>query len=223
MGGRHSMTEEKVNRLKDVGFAWIVEDKKVWLAEGDPPADRAHIRDGSSHRKRGRPRKIEDNAAATTAAMADGQTNSTKMRPIRPKWLAMLQVLREYKEQHGTCEIPRAETSERLVAARQWAKNQKNLHLRWRQGQEVGMTQEKADVSLCVARMRCQNHFDLPYVCNGRCWLPPPPYSSYSRRSGWSSRLPGRTCTTKSTNTRKSMGTLRSPRRKIPTSLRGCR
>mmetsp|Transcript_40343 Transcript_40343/g.66070 ORF Transcript_40343/g.66070 Transcript_40343/m.66070 type:complete len:532 (-) Transcript_40343:140-1735(-) len=152
MGGRHSMTEEKVNRLKEVGFTWIVTDKKAWLAEDTPAMVSLNKGvDGAPKKKRGRPRKtaqmkIEEmeEARATAASVSNG--SASKNRPIRPKWLGMLQKLREYKEQNGTIEISSEETEEELAALGQWTKNQRNLHIRWRQGHDVGMTQEKADM-----------------------------------------------------------------------------
>ncbi|KAL7535298.1 hypothetical protein ACHAXR_006396, partial [Thalassiosira sp. AJA248-18] len=148
MGGRHSMTDEKVNRLKEVGFDWIVLDKKKWLAE-DPVANIG----SNGKRKRGRPRKTaamrlaEMEAAAASAGGGGGGRSSSKNRPIRPKWLAMLQKLKEYKETHGTIEIVAEENmSDELATLSQWCKNQRNMHIRWRQGHDVGMTQEKSDL-----------------------------------------------------------------------------
>lgn len=146
MGGRHSMTEEKVKRLKEVGFGWIVSDKKRWLAE-DPPT----MASPNGKRKRGRPRKtaaskLEELEAAAAIKEEEEAFIRPKNRPIRPKWLAMLQKIQEYKEVHGTMEVSNDETDEDLVVLRQWCKNQRNMHIRWRQGHDVGMTQEKADL-----------------------------------------------------------------------------
>ena len=143
MGGRHSMTEEKVNRLKEAGFTWIVTDKKKWLAE--EPASTP-----TGKRKRGRPRKTAAMRLAEMEASPEskpGARGESKNRPIRPKWLGMLNQLKEYRAQHGTIEISSEETDEELSELRQWCKNQKNMHIRWRQGHDVGMTLEKADVS----------------------------------------------------------------------------
>ena len=116
-----------MNRLKDAGFSWIVSDKKKWLAE--------EIGSGNK-KKRGRPRKsLEDR----------GMPKAPK--PIRAKWMNMYDKLKEYKEKYNTIEISPDETQdEDLMALRTWAKNQKNMHIRWRQGHDVGMTQEKSDM-----------------------------------------------------------------------------
>ena len=39
---------------------------------------------------------------------------------------------------------PRGDHEE--LIARTWCKNQKNMHIRWRQGHDMGMTQEKSDM-----------------------------------------------------------------------------
>ena len=146
------MTEEKVNRLRDLGFGWIVSDKQEWLAEP--------LEDGK--RKRGRPRKTaqqkmldqmerEAIKAEFVTGGGGGESSNNKQpggtpKPIRQKWLGMLEQLRRYKEANGTIEIGSEETEEELVALRQWVKNQRNMHIRWRQGHDVGMTQEKSDL-----------------------------------------------------------------------------
>lgn len=147
MGGKHSMTEEKVNRLKAAGFAWVYADKKAWLEE-----DATASGEGGSGKKRGRPRKTaqmkmrEDLAAAVAATAAINLTP----KPIRLKWLTTYQKLKEYKERTGSIDIPEDETDEELATLRLWCKNQKNSHSRWKQGYDVGMTQEKANVSYCL-------------------------------------------------------------------------
>lgn len=154
VGGKHSMTEEKVNQLKEAGFTWIYSDKRAWLEEEGAAAA------GSGTKKRGRPRKTASSnlrqnlaaAAATSgsyaAAMIDVAGGKTPInKPIRVKWLATYQKLKEYKERTNSLDIPEEETDEELVALRLWVKGQKNLYCRWRQGYDVGMTQEKADVS----------------------------------------------------------------------------
>ena len=123
MGGRHSMTEEKVNRLKDAGFTWIVSDKKAWLAEES----------SMKKRGRGRPKNLK-------------QMKEEKEQKPRQKWLSMYAKLVEYKQQHNTIEISSDETDEELLSLRTWCKNQKNMHSRWRQGHDVGFTQEKANM-----------------------------------------------------------------------------
>ncbi len=134
IGGKHSMTEEKVNQLKAAGFTWISSDERAWLEEES----------SSTKKKRGRPRKTAKMAAAEAARR--GQISTPK--PIRAKWLATLQKLREYKERTNSINIPEEETDKELVALRLFVKGQKNLYCRWKQGFDVGMTQEKADVSL---------------------------------------------------------------------------
>mmetsp|Transcript_33806 Transcript_33806/g.73100 ORF Transcript_33806/g.73100 Transcript_33806/m.73100 type:complete len:1083 (+) Transcript_33806:113-3361(+) len=190
MGGRHSMTEEKVNRLKELGFDWIVEDKKRWLAEDTPAAVTNVNHDGTTKRKRGRPKKTPEKkmeemeaAAAEATAAAQSYPEGTiinmdgtprkkmgrprktpemkkeeiaaaiaagesikKTRPIRSKWLGMLQKLKEYKEKHGTMKITYEEGDKELQLLKEWTKNQMRMHVKWRQGHELGMTQEKADM-----------------------------------------------------------------------------
>lgn len=147
MGGRHSMTEEKVNRLKDAGFEWIVSDKKRWLSEDVTPPGK---------RKRGRPRKtaqmkmMEEQTAEVVKTEEGGDSSSTSKprtpKPIRQKWMNTYEKLKRYKAVHDTIEISSEETDEELIALRTWCKNQKNMHIRWRQGHDVGMTQEKSDM-----------------------------------------------------------------------------
>ncbi|KAL9185833.1 hypothetical protein ACHAXT_003610 [Thalassiosira profunda] len=149
MGGRHAMTEDKVNRLKDAGFEWVVSDKQAWLAEGAAGYETA------GPKKRGRPRKTpaqrlaDFQAREEGAALAAGQSSEAKAktpRPIRPKWLAMLEKLKAYKEEHGTIEVADDAADPEAVELKQWCKNQRNMHVRWRQGHDVGMTQEKSDM-----------------------------------------------------------------------------
>ncbi|KAL3760934.1 hypothetical protein ACHAWU_009613 [Discostella pseudostelligera] len=152
-GGKHSMTDEKVLQLKEAGFTWISSDKRAWLEE-------AAAEGGSGAKKRGRPRKTASSnlrlnlaaAAATSgssaaAVMVAGTGGKIPInKPIRVKWLATYQKLKEYKERTNSLDIPEEETDEELVALRLWVKGQKNLYSRWRQGYDVGMTQEKADM-----------------------------------------------------------------------------
>lgn len=138
MGGKHSMTEEKVNQLKAVGFAWIYSDRKAWLEEGG---------ESNEKRKRGRPRKTLKMAATEAAVVAYRGPINLPNKPIRAKWLQMLQKLKDYKERTGSVYVSDEETDEELVLLRLWVKGQKNLYSRMRQGYDVGMTQEKADVS----------------------------------------------------------------------------
>ncbi|KAL7546133.1 hypothetical protein ACHAWF_009473 [Thalassiosira exigua] len=157
MGGKHSMTEEKVNRLKEAGFDWIVDDKKKWLEEYVPDEEDVDADGNKVKRGRGRPRKTlaMRRAELESAVYVHGRSRERNSRPIRPKWLEMLEKLKAYGEEHGTIEIPEErggkeegqEDEEELGKLRLWAKNQRNMHIRWRQGHDVGMTQEKADVS----------------------------------------------------------------------------
>lgn len=167
-GGKHSMTDEKVLQLKEAGFTWISSDKRAWLEE-------AAADGGSGAKKRGRPRKTASSnlrlnlaaAAATSgssaaAAMVAGTGGKIPInKPIRVKWLATYQKLKEYKERTNSLDIPEEETDEELVALRLWVKGQKNLYSRWRQGYDVGMTQEKADVSTCT----------ICVICSRRCLI----------------------------------------------------
>lgn len=132
------MTEEKVNQLKAVGFAWIYSDRKAWLEEGG---------ESNEKRKRGRPRKTLKMAATEAAVVAYRGPINLPNKPIRAKWLQMLQKLKDYKERTGSVYVSDEETDEELVLLRLWVKGQKNLYSRMRQGYDVGMTQEKADVS----------------------------------------------------------------------------
>jgi hypothetical protein len=53
-GGQHSMTEEKVKKLKDAGFTWVVDDKVAWEAEASTTIK---LSTTGGTVKRGRPRK----------------------------------------------------------------------------------------------------------------------------------------------------------------------
>ena len=135
MGRNHSVTAEKVNRLKEAGFEWIVEDKKKWLT------------DQMSPRKRGRPRKSESPEKKSKKKQKKRDSSAeVKNRPIRQKWLDMLESLRAYKTAHGTIEIPDDDNSEENKELKTWVKAQKYNYMRWNAGHDVGMTQEKADM-----------------------------------------------------------------------------
>lgn len=135
MGRNHSVTAEKVNRLKEAGFEWIVEDKKKWLT------------DQMSPRKRGRPRKSESPEKKSKKQKKKRDSSAeVKNRPIRQKWLDMLESLRAYKTAHGTIEIPDDDNSEENKELKTWVKAQKYNYIRWNAGHDVGMTQEKANM-----------------------------------------------------------------------------
>ena len=175
LGGRHSMTEYKVNKLMEAGFAWIIDDRSTWLAEvggrGVVGPNSTTGGAGAVKKKRGRPRKtarmkFEEKleAAAVARVLAsrsggggedddegggdDDDADDDSPRPIRPKWLASYEKLRQYKEANGTIDIGPEETDGELANLRIWIKNQKSMHSRWIQGHDVGMTKEKVDVSL---------------------------------------------------------------------------
>ena len=200
------MTEDKVNRLSAAGFAWIAGDRAAWLAEGgDAGGSASGAAAAAGKKKRGRPRKtarmrLEEDLEA--AAVARGGMMATMMsypaggvegeggegedasppRPIRPKWLASYEKLKEYRDAHGTIEIGPDETDEELSNLRLWLKNQRNMHVRWRQGHDVGMTKEKEDVSFSVGGGRAVYVF-VVFFCYIRsmdsslvpsCVSPPP-------------------------------------------------
>jgi hypothetical protein len=94
---------------------------------------------------------------------------ATANRPIRPKWLATYEKLKEYKLLHGTIETLYSDTTtsggssgsatmtdinstnnEELIHLQSWVKNQRNMHARWKQGYDTGMTKEKEDVSSSI-------------------------------------------------------------------------
>ena len=227
------MTEDKVNRLSAAGFAWIAGDRAAWLAEGGGAGGSASgAAAAAGKKKRGRPRKtarmrLEEDLEA--AAVARGGMMATMMsypaggvegeggegedasppRPIRPKWLASYEKLKEYRDAHGTIEIGPDETDEELSNLRLWLKNQRNMHVRWRQGHDVGMTKEKEDVSFSVGGGRAVYVF-VVFFCYIRsmdsslvpCCASLPHRRRCSRSSGWNSHRRGRTCTRRSCSTR---------------------
>ena len=138
VGRNHSMTIEKVNRLKEAGFDWIVEDKKKWLSEET----------ASGKRKRGRPPKSEASSEEEIKRLKKKQRKEEerKSRPIRQKWLDMLESLTQYKATHGTVDIPEDNNSEEHKELKLWLKAQQSNYIRWKAGADVGMSQEKADL-----------------------------------------------------------------------------
>lgn len=202
-GGRHSMTDEKVKKLNDAGFTWIVDDKVAWESEMSTTL--------TTPGKRGRPRKtmtarsmLHDESVLLQSIIdsdheyydsdnddEDGllqqMMTTTANRPIRPKWLATYEKLKEYKLLHGTIETLYSDTTpsggssgnatmtdisstnnEELIHLQSWVKNQRNMHARWKQGYDTGMTKEKEDVSssilcVCVCVSRLDLYINLTY------------------------------------------------------------
>ena len=196
-GGRHSMTEEKVNKLRDAGFTWIVDDKVAWESEMSTTP--------TTPGKRGRPRKTmaaqsilhDESILLQSIIDSDQEYNdsdveedgllqqtmtTTANRPMRPKWLATYEKLKEYKLLHGTIEPLYSDTNntaigsaednnnnnEELTHLKSWVKNQRNMQARWKQGYDTGMTKEKEDVRflkcclrvfLCFANHHCLTEF----------------------------------------------------------------
>jgi hypothetical protein len=145
-GRNHSMTLEKVNRLKEAGFEWIMVEKKNRLF------DEANIYvDGE--RKRGRPRKSDSSSPPDKMVKESKKqkkdNNEKKKRnghSIRQKWLDMLELLKAYKSTHGTVDIAEDDTSEERKELKSWIKAQHTSFCRWKAGGESGMTQEKVDL-----------------------------------------------------------------------------
>lgn len=139
MGRNHAMTATKVYRLKEAGFDWIVEDKNKWLAAGTSPTGK---------RKRGRPRKSEAPLVMVPSPpkKKNKKESLSRNRPIRQKWLEMLESLKQYNTAHGTVNIPEDDNSEENKELKSWVKTQKANYIRWKAGADVGMTQEKADL-----------------------------------------------------------------------------
>jgi hypothetical protein len=113
VGGMHSMTSEKVELLSDLGFGWIVTDKKKMLEKN------------SLLKTRGRPRKRRE------------ENN------IRQKWMAMFEKLKAHAEQYGTTVIPKDTQSEGLIALRMWCSQQKSQYVSLQKGSPKGMTTKK--------------------------------------------------------------------------------
>ena len=99
---------------------------------------------------------------------------TTANRPIRPKWLATYEKLKEYKVLHGTIEPLYSDTNntaigsvaednnnnnEEFIHLKSWVKNQRNMQARWKQGYDTGMTKEKEDVRFlkCYLRVFCES------------------------------------------------------------------
>lgn len=126
-GGRHSMTEEKVKKLNDAGFTWIVDDKAAWESEISTTTLKL-----STPGKRGRPRNTmtarsmlhDESLLLQSIIDSDHEYNNsdnddddllqqmvtTANRPIRPKWLSTYEKLKEYKLLHGTIETLYSDT-----------------------------------------------------------------------------------------------------------------
>lgn len=149
MGRNHSMTTEKVNRLKEAGFDWIVEDKKKWLSEVVTTTG-GGTSSSDGKRKRGRPKKFdapsEDERRRLKKKQKKEEEDEKRVRPIRQKWLDMLESLKQYKVTHGTVDIPEDDNSEEHKELKLWVKAQKSNFIRWKAGGDVGMSQEKADL-----------------------------------------------------------------------------
>lgn len=192
-GGRHSMTEEKVKKLNDAGFTWIVNDKAAWESEMSTTT----MLKLSTPGKRGRPRKfmtarsmLHDEPSLLLQSIIDSdheyydsdmddedvlqQMVTTDNRPIQPKWLATYEKLKEYKLLHGTIEtlysdIPAdSSQNEELKKLQSWVKNQRNMQARWKQGYDTGMSKEKEDVSSkCVYGTELWiHHLTIPVLYN---------------------------------------------------------
>ena len=131
MGRNHAMTSTKVYRLKEAGFDWIDDDREKWLNEGT--------------KKRGRPRKTEVSPDYRKKQKRN-EVEERKNRPIRQKWLDMFDSLKQYKSTHGTVIIPEDDNSDEHKELKQWVKAQQSNYVRWREGADVGMTQEKANL-----------------------------------------------------------------------------
>eukprot|EP00804_Cyclotella_cryptica_P005021 CCRYP_020359-RA/>CCRYP_020359-RA protein AED:0.10 eAED:0.10 QI:236/1/1/1/0.85/0.75/8/252/634 len=128
LGGSHSMTNEKVKMLSDLGFSWIAGDKKRMLEAG------MSVRTG----KRGRPRKVNP-----VGENDDAQTISG----IHQKWMGMYEKLKAYAQQHGTTHIPKDTTDEELIQLRLWCSTQKSRYAMLQKGTtSKGMSQEKIDL-----------------------------------------------------------------------------
>jgi hypothetical protein len=128
LGGPHSMTNEKVKMLSDLGFAWISGDKKRML-EAD-----MIVRTG----KRGRPRKVNN-------VVENEETQTTS--GIRQKWMGMFEQLKSYAQQHGTTHIPKDTTDDELIQLRLWCSTQKSRYAMLQKGASPkGMSQEKINL-----------------------------------------------------------------------------
>lgn len=131
LDGKHAMTAEKVQKLKDLGFEWIFSDKLKMLQEGYQV-----VRTG----KRGRPRKIRPSEDE------DSDDEEGGKHPIRQKWLDMFERLKTYKAQSGSCDVPKDATDESLVELRTWCANQKSRYSAMSRNRPQGMTEQKIEL-----------------------------------------------------------------------------
>jgi hypothetical protein len=131
--GQHSMTDEKVKMLSELGFTWIQEDKQKFIEGGI-----ASIKTG----KRGRPRKVK-----VEEVQADDDDDDEKSPAIRQKWMEMYEKLKAHVEQHGTTDIPKDTEDEELLALRNWCSAQKSRYSGMQKGGSgKGMTSQKIDM-----------------------------------------------------------------------------
>lgn len=128
VGGNHSLTDEKVKMLSELGFSWIASDKQKFEESGV-----VTIKTG----KRGRPRIVKQAA----------EVDEDQSPAIRQKWMGMYEQLKAYVEQHGTAEIPKNTEDNELVTLRNWCAAQKSQYSMMQKGQSSkGMTPKKIDM-----------------------------------------------------------------------------
>lgn len=127
IGGQHSMTDEKVELLSELGFAWIEGDKTNF-------ENGAIIKTG----KRGRPRKVRE-------VVEEEEEDDSPA--IRQKWMEMYEKLKAFMEQHGTTDIPKDTEDDELVTLRNWCAAQKSRYSMMNKGQSSkSMTPKKIDL-----------------------------------------------------------------------------
>lgn len=135
IGGPHSMTDDKVNMLSEVGFEWIEGDKQ----KIKKTSEYVTIKTG----RRGRPRMIRREQVVAP----DEENDDDQSRAIRQKWMDMYEKLKAYVEQHGTTDIPKDTEDEELTTLRTWCAAQKSRYSMMQKGHlGKGMSSKKIDL-----------------------------------------------------------------------------